>query len=407
MKFALMLLIAVVLEGWCPAARAQGTLPTSSANIDSSIKRGAVIQLKEGTALKFQAQIFRGARPNEEFVVLDVREDKLTVFVSGTDKAGSEIALSAPLPAATSSAHPDVEIARRMEAAVAKDHFVTALALTASWGADTAKREEVAAIIDRLKSAETALKAATNATSTAEAEAKKAVRDAAIVAGRGNNATFVSAAQSLKIKSEQKVKTTLERQKQAMADKEAARKALHIAVGSATQAVVGNGSVAQPAVEKKPSEQKAEAERAKQNLKQWLDDAPIVPAWIANRSWDPSYENTLVFINERISPMKLWFGEKTGKMILQDINAIYVFDPSVLSTDLKLNTSTHENFSKQLVVSKRSGTPDFLGIRGWEEWKQAPAKRFSLPCADDVEAEKLAKAMQHLIHMFGGKKDLF
>ena len=58
MKYALLLLIAVVIACWHPAAIAQNTLPTSSAKTgDPSIKRGAVVQLKARTELKAQDRI--------------------------------------------------------------------------------------------------------------------------------------------------------------------------------------------------------------------------------------------------------------------------------------------------------------------------------------------------------------
>ncbi|HEV7403992.1 MAG TPA: hypothetical protein VGO11_13725 [Chthoniobacteraceae bacterium] len=156
----------------------------------------------------------------------------------------------------------------------------------------------------------------------------------------------------------------------------------------------------------------AAAKLKSEKLKEWIDDPPAVPLITKSIDWDPSFDATLNFINERIRVrgMKLWFGKNHQKMILDDGGAIFVFDPAVLSTDLKVSSRTYGDTGvtvRNLVVSKRSGSPDFVMVPKWGTFEPGPAAGFQLPCADSVEAEKLGRAVQHLIQMFGGKKDLF
>lgn len=123
---------------------------------------------------------------------------------------------------------------------------------------------------------------------------------------------------------------------------------------------------------------------------------------------DPSYADTIDFINSRLADgMKMGFGKTVGKMILRSEDEVYVFDPKDLGTTVKYWQERYgvavENY---VALNGRNSAKAFELIRAG-----GPAAErlgtLTLQASDDIEAKKLARALSHLIEIFGGKNEAF
>ena len=153
--------------------------------------------------------------------------------------------------------------------------------------------------------------------------------------------------------------------------------------------------------------------------KRWTEEAgnenapPRIPVDSAKSEdlpdGSPGYFKTLDFINSRLrAPGKMGYSQKLQKMVLfVGGDRAYVFDPSIVSSDVKYGTEV-ERFSNQTLyyisVSARNRKRDIDAIGPTREMKTSG---FTLYFGDSVETEKMAKAFSHLLSMLGAEADPF
>lgn len=368
-------LIVALLFAAVPAAMSQApkspSAPRSSA---IEITRGSIVRLRDKAPLIFQSTLFRNTGRNEEFVVLDVRKDQQTLYLSASDRSGAEIAVTSILPAATPIKQSESELKDRIAKSVSQGQYAAALALVSSLAFDVSKREEATKAITQLKSVETALAATTSAITAAQAEAAKYSDNEkrAVMKSWWENANKA-------------VKVAQENQQAAQANRETALAAFRAAVGVETMAQVALGG--------------------RGGANEYLNDPPAVPENFGFRDITPSYEETVDFINGRLkgSGEKLWFGKNTKKMLLKMSWGVLVFDLAEANPAVKYSTQ-----GTWVKVSASDGRKTFCKLKPFEPGHLVPGNsNFNLHCPDAIDAEKVAKAMRHLIEMFGGKADPF
>lgn len=84
-----------------------------------------------------------------------------------------------------------------------------------------------------------------------------------------------------------------------------------------------------------------------------------------------------------------------------------IFDPALANPAVKYTTTSRAD-AWLVKVSTSAGKDSFRVVT---PSKSAPIVRevgtFDLRCTDQIDCEKVAKAMRHLIEMFDGKEDPF
>ena len=136
----------------------------------------------------------------------------------------------------------------------------------------------------------------------------------------------------------------------------------------------------------------------------------------------PSYEETIKFINSGILlGQKLGFSEKAQKMVLQDKISNALFDPTDLNPDVKYGPNGPADYGlgyyvlaqctnrvpKVISRKRQKNVGERDGVNEAVVSKPRHAYQIYFRCRDSVDAEKLARAISHLINMFGGKPDPF
>lgn len=128
---------------------------------------------------------------------------------------------------------------------------------------------------------------------------------------------------------------------------------------------------------------------------------------------EPSYADTLEFINSRLpEPGKMGFGKETQKMIYRLGGEVFVFDPKDLNSEIKYFTSKTEQGVLGAISDCRVVLQTRAGRNSIQHWMSGAPDRettdsFTIETADAVETKRLVNAFQHLIVIFGGKKDAF
>ena len=148
--------------------------------------------------------------------------------------------------------------------------------------------------------------------------------------------------------------------------------------------------------------------QAQKSIEQWTNDEAAVPE-LAISAPKPSYQETLDFINGKIKGkgQKLWFGKATGKMILSSPFNVCVFNPADLNPDLKIGRQQGFGGIVHFVRAEcRENKKSILG-QSRSDPKQWSAAGITLDCRDEVDVERVAKALRHLILIFGGKAEAF
>lgn len=388
MTFTLIRFITVVLVigSQLPAMAQTGTQPAGATQ--APIQRGSIVRLAERTPLNFQQRLLRTAQRDEEFIVLEVPQDRQTLYLSVIDKAGTEIAVTAAAASASAVGQDGAAMGERISKTVGKGQYAAALALAARWEIDPDKREQMAGAINGLKSAEAALASATMATAAAQTESQRTLRQAESTSNLAGD-SFQCAAASLRRWAEESVAAAQARQKEAQANRDSALAALRNVIGIATVQVPSTAHGANA---------------------DYLNDPPGMPEHIGFTESSPTYEETVAFINAKLQAtgLKLWFGKTTKKMILTNkYGEVLVFDPAQANPAVKYATEA-KPYQFWVKVSTSSGQKTF---REFIPSKPRPIVRdtsfFNLSCVDPIDTEKVAKAMRHLIEMFGGKEDPF
>lgn len=385
-----MRLLAAILIGWhCLASAQNPASPPTGQNHAAGISRGSVVRLKDGTPLIFQQRSIRVSRPRDEFVVLEARAGEQMLYLSLIEKGGVEFAASAPSSAAILVDQSDAEIGKRVVTAIEGNQYAAALALLEKWQAIPAKREDIAAAITRLKLAEGNLAASTKATAAVEAEGKRNLRHADLTAGRGDNPPFVRAAEAIRKQAQNDLARANAKQKEVQSSRDSAFAALQTSLG------LGN-------VEKSPAPNGATIE--------YLNDPAVIPEGIKAEESEPTYLTTVEFINGKLkgAGQKLWFGKNTKKMILSDrYGTVVVFDLAAANPAVKYTTASQSSRFWVRVSTSDARNAFRVVTPGRTKLILKDVSEFDLLCADAIDTEKVAKAMRHLIEMFGGKEEPF
>jgi len=153
------------------------------------------------------------------------------------------------------------------------------------------------------------------------------------------------------------------------------------------------------------------AAEAREKLKPWVDDNAVIPPQLRGAEFSPSYAETLEFINHKLQlPRRMWFGERSQKMILvtatmgtNDPSEIEIFDPATCDPRVKYETRSGHYPDSYIEIESSNGKDEIQFINAWGDPKKSD--KFLLhfgPDMDSLDLEKVAKAFRHLIEMFGG-----
>lgn len=170
-------------------------------------------------------------------------------------------------------------------------------------------------------------------------------------------------------------------------------------------------TVAAPAPVSTPNATKPAVRFDALSAKQFTEDRPVVPKNLLGTNSDPSFEETLDFINRKLkdSGRRIWFGERTQKMILLSGDQVVVFDPGAFNAEVRFRTNKGQPYQYsdiEFEVTTGRDEVQFVSLDG----KIEKGKKLFLKWDDNLdptELKRLATAFSHLIVLFGGKRDAF
>ena len=353
----------------------------------ADVQEGDQIKLIRNESLLFRDQVFRTAQEGELFTVLAYRPAEKRIFVGATDKEGKEIALSIPEDAIVAVQLDSSELQAQAVAAVKAGRISDSLRLIArglrSDPTDPALQQTAKAIA-RLQTAAEAINRTVEAQKPVAVEAARLRKNAAVI----DHPNPLDGNTSGRARAGQMRATADQSETTARVAVENSKKAYEIAL----QTVLGMEGV----------NQKLAGETAG-----YLNDPAVIPAqFLDGKVPSPGYKETIEFINSKVSVggQKLWFGKKTQKMILSSMHAreLLVFDPAEANPGVKYtaNPPRRDQFEANnwVTISTSSGRSTFRAIRGdFSKPIVEEEKSFRLDCDDAIDAEKVAKAMRHLL----------
>lgn len=430
----------------------------------SAFQAGDEVKLTRDEVLRFRDEEFRQGKTDEKFTVLAHRPEIKKVFLSTSGKSGEQIAVSvsedavALVPLDLAKVHKDALTATNV------GKFADALKLIdealRSHANDAGLRQMRAAVV-QWQSASDQLRKAQDNQKRVVAEAAK-LRKNAGVADRPNplnpadtsNHQRAEAMRDQADRLEQAGKAAIENAQSALTSAKDSlavlgEKKLAYDRGQVTSppSKASQKIIPQPGVEltarevaqnkaieqREEDERRAEAERGREALKQWTDDPPGIPEFATSQKSDPSFEQTLEFINAKLKSTgrRIWFGERARMMILTDGFEVVVFDPAACDPEVTYGTKQEEREHARYPLAG-SGLPpimdrytvdhstiqigctdgreaiQFFRMSGRNSKGDKLFLHWETPrTIESTDLKKLANAFSHLITIAGGRKGTF
>ena len=366
-----------------------------------TFSQGDRVKLTRNEPLLFHDEVFRAGKEGESLTVLTHRPERQRVFVLGKDSAGKDIALSVAQDAVALVPVDTADLQRKAVALVKAENFTDAARLI-----DQAIRAEPSnPILANTKAAIGAASAARERLDAARANLGRVTAQAKLLR---KNAAAIDRPNRLNANDN----TSQQRAERMRAEAAELETAVKQELAEAEDQ--WRGSVAALAqVLNSPASVAKAGGISHRTLKDWQEDPATVPTGDISASADPSYETTIEFINgmiqddfpSRQARPRLWFGKSSRKMIMQSSSGVVAFDPKLLTPDVKYSTGADGAGRHYVELSCTNGRPEILIVA--TDGKRELVKSFRLLTADRFDRDKLVKACQHLIGMFGGKEDPF
>jgi tetratricopeptide (TPR) repeat protein len=395
---------------WTLAISSTLTCFLSGAQFDA----GDTVILTRDENLYFHDRVFQQGRTGDTFQVLAHRPATKKVFLSGTGKDGKQIALSVTEETVEIAA-PNYSEVRAFAVAAAKGgKFGEALQKidrALKFAPDDESLSELRKLILKVQTAAQELAAAK----------QNQPRIAGEVARQRKNAVTVDRANPLDFNDTSNRERAMAMRHRADQMENAAKAAVTDAQRSHNDSLTALTNIP------------AEKELARQRLKMWTEDPPAIPESVLDRQINPSFEQTLQFINAKLKPSnrRIWFGTQAKKIILTSGDSVFVFDPSACSPEVRYGRKQENRQSARYPLGG-------FGLPAVMDNYQVEISTLTIECTDAAEEiqffypdgksrkedklflrwesprnldaadlEKLANAFSHLIGMFGGVKSAF
>ena len=366
----------------------------------AQIQQGDQIKLTREEPLLFHDQVFRAGKEGESFSVLAYHPEQKKVFVLAKDKDGKDVALSVAEDAITVVTKASNKLDEQALAAAKSGKLDEAKPLIAQ----AIKSNPTDGGLQAHNTAIAALATAKNSLDRAKAEHPK---NMAAAAAKRKNAAVVDRPNPLNPNDDSNQNRAEKMRDDANKVEAAAKQAVVEAEKAHLDAIAAlEGGTSASATPAGKGNAPAPAK--------WEDDPAIIPTDIILPATDPSYETTLEFINGMIQDYfpysetrpRLWFGSKSRKMNLGHSTGAVAFNPKSLTPDVKFGKAADDFGRCYVELSCTNGRAE-ITLSSSDGRTTQQVKSFRLLTADRFDQEKLIKACQHLIEMFGGRKDAF
>ena len=125
-----------------------------------------------------------------------------------------------------------------------------------------------------------------------------------------------------------------------------------------------------------------------ESLKQWIDDEAVVPTMIIES--DPGFQETIDFLNAKAGPLrqKLWFGQASQKLIIEDYGGVVLIDPKDLSPTVIHSSYSDQSGRHYYVELKTTNSQDKFQFLGKFGRPATAGHRMSIKCEDEFDAKK-------------------
>jgi hypothetical protein len=153
--------------------------------------------------------------------------------------------------------------------------------------------------------------------------------------------------------------------------------------------------------ERAEAEKRAEAKRNFKNIV--VNSEAFVPPPVVTDSSGPSYAETIEFLDQRFG-LKVGFGEQSRKLIIRyDYGgATYAFDAKDMNPEIIIASSSN---SITVVLGSRNAQRKIEQFTPHGEPRMI--SQIPISVGNSIEADKLSKALSHLVTILGGTKEAF
>lgn len=170
---------------------------------------------------------------------------------------------------------------------------------------------------------------------------------------------------------------------------------------AAEQARVAKAKAAEQARAKRAAEEKLDAIRRFMAV---INEEEARPAF-ASKAVEPTYDATFEFINTKLlqNDWSLRFGARSHRFILIHPDGAFFFDAEAMNPGVKFTRQAKFHMI-QLLLARRDAAIRAVTSAGTDTERP---RTIGVPCDDEIDSEKLAKAFRHLFIMAGAQDDPF